>query len=81
MLFRSAEKERFARGFAGHLLKYALGRELAPSDGPTLNQIVTASAADDWRLRQMLKQVILSEPFRLKFNPAEKLTMAQQPKQ
>ncbi len=72
-----AEKERFARGFAGHLMKYALGRELAPGDSPALNQIVTASAADGWRMRQMMKQVILSEPFRVKFNPAEKLTTAQ----
>lgn len=71
------EKERFVGGFAGHLLKYALGREVAPSDRSALNQIVTASASDGWRLRQMLKQVILSEPFRVKFNPAEKLTTVQ----
>jgi len=76
-----AEKERFARGLAGHLLKYALGRELAPSDRLALNQIVTASAADGWRLRQMMKQVILSESFRVKFNPAETMTTAQPRKQ
>lgn len=64
------ERERFARGFAGHLLKYALGRELDPTDQPALDRIVSASAADDFRLRGMMKQVILSEPFRMKFNPS-----------
>lgn len=72
-----AEKGRFARGFAGHLLKYALGRELVPGDKPVLDRIVAASATEDLRMRQMMTQVILSEPFRVKFNPAEKLSAAQ----
>ena len=76
-----AEKARFAQGLAGHLLKYALGRELAPSDRLALNQIVTASEPDGWRLRQVMKQVILSDSFRVKFNPAEQMATAQPRKQ
>lgn len=66
-----AEKARFARGLAGHLLKYALGREITTHDGPALDAIVRAGSADGWRLRQMMRQIVLSEPFRMKFNPSE----------
>jgi hypothetical protein len=65
------ERERFARGLAGHLLKYALGRELTPGDQPALHRMVKASAAEGYRLRGLLREVILSEPFRVKFNPIE----------
>jgi mono/diheme cytochrome c family protein len=66
-----SEKARFARGLAGHLLKYALGREVTSFDRPALDQIVATSAADGYRLRGMMRQVILSEPFSMKFNPPE----------
>lgn len=72
-----AEKKRFARGFAGHLLKYALGREVTAFDGPSLDRIVSAGAEEHWPLRRLMLQVVLSEPFRTKFNPAEKLTQNQ----
>lgn len=65
-----AEKDRFARAFAGHLLAYALGRQVAPADHPALDRIVSASAADGYRLRTMMRQIALSEPFQAKFNPA-----------
>lgn len=66
-----AEKHRFVRAFSGHLLKYALGRELAPSDKPALDAIVIEAAKADFKLRAVIKAVALSEPFRFKFNPAE----------
>jgi hypothetical protein len=66
-----AEKKRFARGLGGHLLKYALGREVTVHDGPALDEIVRTGEADGWRLRQMMRGVVLSEPFRMKFNPSE----------
>lgn len=64
-----AERERFARGFAGHLLKYALGRELVPADGPALDRIVNAAAPGGYRIRDMMQRVIASEPFLTKYNP------------
>lgn len=71
-----AEQARFARGFAGHLLKYALGRELDVADQPALDAIVAGAAVDNFRLRTLMKQVILSEPFAQKFNPGEAPTTA-----
>jgi len=64
-----SEQPRFARGFAGHLMKYALCRDLGATDQPAIERIVAATAADGFRLRDMMKQVVLSEPFRTKFNP------------
>ncbi len=57
------EKDRFARALAGHLLSFALARELEPSDHFALDQIVAQTAADDYRMKTLIRQVILSEPF------------------
>jgi hypothetical protein len=65
-----AEKDRFARAFAEHLLAYALGRAVAPTDQPALDRIVRATASDGYRLRTLMKQIALSEPFQTKYNPA-----------
>ena len=65
-----AEKDRFARAFATHLLAYALGREVAPADQPALDGVVRATAADGYRLRTLMRQIALSEPFQTKCNPA-----------
>lgn len=66
-----AEQERVARAFAGHLLKYALGRELVPADRPALDRIVAAAAPGGYRMRDLMKAVVLSEPFHTKYNPAD----------
>ena len=65
------EKERVARAFAGHLLKYALGRELVPADRPALDQIVAAAAPGGYRMRDLMKEIVLSEPFQTKYNPVD----------
>jgi hypothetical protein len=46
-----------------------LGREVGPADSPALDQIVAESAAAGYRLRSMIRQVALSEPFHFKSNP------------
>jgi hypothetical protein len=66
-----AEKERVARAFAGHLLKYALGRELVPADRPALDRIVAAAAPGGYRMRDLMKAIVLSEPFQTKYNPVD----------
>ena len=66
-----AEKDRFARGFAGHLLSFALARELEPADTVAVDQIAAAVAADDYRIQTVIKQVVLSKPFRNKKNPKQ----------
>ncbi|MFM8379913.1 MAG: DUF1588 domain-containing protein, partial [Planctomycetia bacterium] len=66
-----AEKERVARAFAGHLLKYALGRELVPADRPALDRIVAAAAPGGYRMRDLMKEIVRSEPFQAKYNPVD----------
>ena len=65
-----AEKGRFARGLAGHLLSFALARELGAADQVALNKIVEATAADDYRMQTLIKQVIFSEPFQATTYPS-----------
>ena len=64
-----AEKDRFTRGFAGHLLSFALARELGPADQIALDEIAEATATGEYRMRTLIKQVILSDPFQSKANP------------
>lgn len=66
-----AEKDRVARGLAGHLLAFALARELGPADQIALDEIAEATAADEYRIQTLIKKVILSEPFQTKTNPAK----------
>jgi hypothetical protein len=64
-----AEKDRFARALAGHLLSFGLARELGASDQIALDKIVAATVADDYKIQTLLKQVIMSDPFQSKTNP------------
>lgn len=66
-----AERDRFTKGFAGHLLCFALGRELDSSDEIALDQITAASKADDYRIQTLIREVVLSDPFLNKTNPAK----------
>ncbi|MDG1873234.1 MAG: DUF1592 domain-containing protein [Mariniblastus sp.] len=62
------EKDRFARGFAGHLLSFALARDLAAADQPTLDNIIKTTSAGGHRMQSLIKQIVLSEPFLSKSN-------------
>ena len=57
------EDRRFARAFTGHLLRYALARELTPADSLTIDEIVAATEPEKYRLRSLIRQVVLSENF------------------
>ena len=48
----------------------ALGRELNAGDAPSLDGIVDAAADDGYRLRTVMRAVILSPAFQAKSNPA-----------
>ena len=65
------EKDRFTKGFAGHLLAFALARELEAADTVAVEQIAAAVAADDYRIQTVIKQVVLSSPFLNKRNPRQ----------
>lgn len=63
------EKDRFTRGFAGHLLAFALARELGAADDIALDEIAKTTAQDGYKMKTLIKQVVFSEPFRSKTNP------------
>jgi hypothetical protein len=58
-----AEKDRFTRAFAGHLLSFALGRGLVAADAPALDRIAAASIAKGYRMKALVREIALSEPF------------------
>ena len=58
------EKNRFAHAFAAHLLSFALGREIEIQDAVALDKIVERTADDDYRFHAMIREIVLSDPFR-----------------
>lgn len=64
-----AEKDRFTRALAGHLLSFALARALGPADHIALDRIAQTTAEDGYKMQTLIKQVILSEPFMTKTSP------------
>ncbi|MGB2500994.1 MAG: DUF1592 domain-containing protein [Mariniblastus sp.] len=63
------EKDRFTRGFAEHLLSFALARETSAADQLALDRIVEETAKDDYKIQTLIKNVILSKPFQNKTTP------------
>ena len=57
------EKERFVEALAGHLLTFALGRELTPSDSPALDEVAQLVSTQEYRMKALIKAVAHSEPF------------------
>ena len=71
------EKKRFIRGFIGHLLSYALGRELGPADSPAIDEMTEKVASGDDRMRSVLKGIAMSRPFLHKNTSTEHLSKKQ----
>ena len=61
------EDRRFARAFTAHLLRYATSKELSPADFLAVEAIVDKTAGENYRLRSLMTEVLLSESF-LKIN-------------
>ena len=57
------EKDRFAKGFIRHLLAFALARPISGTDSVVVDRIIEKSRSDDYRLRDMIKSVVLSDAF------------------
>ena len=58
-----AEKDIFARAFIKHLLAYSLGRELTLSDRIAVDEIAEASKKDNYKMRNVIKNVVLHPLF------------------
>lgn len=57
------EDKRFAKAFTAHLLRFALARELNPADSLVVDDIVGKTEKDQFRLKSILREVILSDAF------------------
>lgn len=58
-------QDEFLHHLAGKMLGYALGRSLTDRDDCTIQQIVNAVKADDLKARTLIREVVLSVPFRM----------------
>ena len=58
-----AEEDRFAQALSEHLLSFALARPLGSADQIAIEQIVRDAKQDDYRIRELIRHVIRSEPF------------------
>ena len=56
----------FARSLVTRMLTYALGRKMELSDERTINDVMDKLVANDFRLADLVKQVVLSDAFRTK---------------
>lgn len=59
-----AKDDRFAGCMTQKLFVYSLGRDVDDADAPALEQLGKAWAKNDLNVRQLVKQMVLSEPFR-----------------
>ncbi len=59
-------KTQFARCLTEKMLTYALGRGLEYYDRPTIERIVTALEANDYRFSILITEIVKSNPFRLR---------------
>ncbi len=68
-----AEKDRFTRAFAEHMLSFALGREIAIEDYPSLDRITRKTINDHHRMQTLITEIVLSDSFRQSSNPEKPL--------
>jgi hypothetical protein len=57
-------KDGFIRFFTSKMLGYALGRGLTPGDSCTVDQIVSKLASEDYSSQTLIREIVLSVPFR-----------------
>lgn len=58
------EDALFAKAFVKHLLVYATGRQLTPWDSVEMNDIIATTAANDYRIQDIIEAVVMSPSFR-----------------
>lgn len=55
--------EKFARALTSRLLAYALGRSLELGDAETVDALTENFEANDFNLRKLIEDIVVSEPF------------------
>ena len=56
-------QDAFMASISERLLMYALGRELAPYDGPAVRRIVRQADSEGFTMAALVKAVVMSAPF------------------
>ena len=56
-------KDAFLLSFTEHLMTYALGRRLEPSDMPAVRQVIRRAAARDYRIAGFVQGVVATDQF------------------
>ena len=59
-------KDNFAQAFVEQLCSYAFARRMGFSDAAMIDQILSKTQKDGYRLRDILSEIVLSDDFRLK---------------
>jgi len=54
------EKQRFARAFIAHLLRFSLARELTPADSFTIDETLNRTKEDNFKLQALIREVATS---------------------
>ena len=65
-LLQRVYQQEIAENFVHQLYAYALGRALQPHDRVSLQQIIAAVAAEDYRVTSVIRQIVLSDQFRMR---------------
>ena len=58
-----AEKDVFAKAFIKHVLSYGLGRQLTLADRIAAEEIAKASKKDDYKMRAIIKNIVIHPIF------------------
>lgn len=60
------DQDKFAHHFTTKLLTFALGRGLVRQDTCTINDILAQTKSNQYNMREIVKSVVLSDPFRMR---------------
>lgn len=62
----TSRRDDFARSLVSRLTTYAIGRQLELGDETTVDRLTATFAADDYRMRSLIKLIVSSEVFQTK---------------
>lgn len=65
-LLHELYQQEIAENFVRQMYAYALGRALEPHDRVSLERIMTAVAAEEYRVTSVIRQIVLSDQFRMR---------------
>jgi len=65
--------DQFVQTFTEKLMIFALGRRIEYPDMPTIRRIVREAAAEDYRFSALVKGIVSSDQFRLKYEQGPEL--------